>query len=177
MLKSMRIVFRTALLTVEVVSRETLTALPNFFADKTGIANFDALLDLDVGPCTSNQALTTEQTQLYQNRNKVNNNFHIVVYFVRRVLENGTDTMFGCAGPSDTLPISIAISEVATRWTLAHEVGHALGLQHVAGEACDPGDVSTNLMTGCGTDTIIGIPTLSQTEQSTMNAHPLVGNF
>src|SRR5215204_6196634 len=85
MLKSMRIVFRTALLTVEVVSRETLTALPNFFADKTGIANFDALLDLDVGPCTSNQALTTEQTQLYQNRNNVTNNIDIVIYFVREV--------------------------------------------------------------------------------------------
>jgi hypothetical protein len=189
MLKSMRLVYRDVPLTVEVVSRETLTRLPNFFPDKTGIPNFDTLLDLDVGPCVFAQALTTEQTQLYQNRNNVNNNIDIVVYFVRQVLRNNTDALNGCADPRNVLPPNIAIAQTASRWTLAHEVGHKLGLNHITGEStnCPPGGPtdccntpdSTRLMTGCGTGLIpVGTtPSLVRTERDTMISSILVQDF
>jgi hypothetical protein len=178
MLACMRLVYRTIPLTVEVVSREVL-----------GGPGFATLLDLDVGPCESTQALTAEQTQLYQNRNNVNNNIDIVVYFVRQVLVNNTDTLFGCAAPGNKLPPNIAVAQIATRWTLAHEVGHKLGLRHITGESidCPPGvppnccnkPDTTRLMTDCGTDLIPQgtIPALDRTERDKMISGILVQNF
>jgi hypothetical protein len=167
MVRSMIIFYRIDSVRVEVVSRE----------DLQGPA-FATLLDLDVGPCTSNQALAAEQTQLYQNRNNVNNNIDIAVYFVRQVLENGTDALNGCAAPTQTTTPSVAIAQIASRWTLAHEVGHKLGLNHIAGESCPPPEPPTRLMTGCGTGTIItDTPTLTRTEQDTMLESVLIQNF
>lgn len=172
MVRSMITVFRTVRLRVEVGSHENLRG-----------PGFATLLDLDVGPCTADQSLTTEQTQLYQNRNNVNNNKDIVIYFVRRVLKNNTMARAGCAAPKQPTNSSVAIAQTASRWTLAHEVGHKLGLNHIAGEStnCPPNGPpnclntcdSTRLMTGCGTDLITGTPTLSITESNTMSQSPL----
>jgi hypothetical protein len=81
----MRQVYGTANIRVVVGSRENLGGAP-----------FAALLDVDVGACQMGQAMTTEQTQLFANRNSVGAN-EIAVYFVRSVLRNNTQALFGCA--------------------------------------------------------------------------------
>jgi hypothetical protein len=170
MLRNMRQVYSTANIRVVVGSRENLGGPP-----------FAALLDLDVGPCTTGQAMTTEQTQLFGNRNSVGAN-EIAVYFVRSVLQNNTTALNGCASSPANQP-SVVVAQAASPWTLAHEVGHVLGLNHITGEdtncpppgpahCCDTPDF-TRLMTGCGTGNITGTPTLSQGEINTMIASNL----
>jgi len=158
MISSMRQVYSTARIRVVVGSRENLTG-----------SAFSTLLDLNVGACVTPQALTGEQTTLYGNRNNVGAN-DIAVYFVRSTFgsprPNGN--LNGCAGP--TTARSVVITQVASEWTLAHEVGHVLELNHVTGEICPPtGSPPTRLMTGCGTGRIIGTPTITQNEIDTMD--------
>jgi hypothetical protein len=161
MLRNMRQVYSTANIRVVVGSRENLGGPP-----------FAALLDLDVGPCTTGQAMTTEQTQLFGNRNSVGAN-EIAVYFVRSVLQNNTQALNGCASFPANQP-SCVVAQAASAWTLAHEVGHVLGLSHITPETCPPtGPSPTRLMTGCGTALITGTPTLAQGEINTMNASNL----
>jgi hypothetical protein len=161
MLRNMRQVYSTANVRVAVGSRENLGGPP-----------FAALLDVDVGPCQTGQAMTTEQNQLFGNRNFVGAN-EIAVYFVRSVLVNNTEVVNGCAAFPANQP-SCVIAQTASPWTLAHEVGHVLGLLHITGETCPPmGPPPTRLMTGCGTRLITGTPTVSQGEINTMNASNL----
>jgi hypothetical protein len=169
MLRNMRQVYSTANIRVAVGSRENLGGPP-----------FAALLDVDVGPCQTGQAMTTEQTQLFGNRNFVGAN-EIAVYFVRSVLQNNTGVLNGCASFPANQP-SCVIAQIASPWTLAHEVGHVLGLRHIPGENtnCPPANPRccstpdfTRLMTGCGTGNITGTPTVSQGEINTMNASNL----
>jgi hypothetical protein len=173
MLRNMRQVFSTANIRVVVGSRENL-----------GGPAFAALLDVDVGACppppVPQATLTAEQTQLFGNNNFVGAN-EIAVYFVRSVLRNNTEALFGCAASPANQP-SCVVAQTASPWTLAHEVGHVLGLAHIPGEntncpagnpnCCSTPD-STRLMTGCGTNLITGTPTLSQGEINTMNASTL----
>jgi hypothetical protein len=171
MLNRMREVYSTAGIGVEVVSRENLTAAV------LGNANFNTLNDLDVGACEEG-APSNEQTQLFQNQNNVaagQRGNEIVVYFVRSVTATaGTDpgTKNGCASHPNGQP-GAAVDQSPSQWTLAHEVGHVLGLDHIPGEHCSPTDPPTRLMTGCGTDTISGTPTLSQGEINTMTSSNL----
>jgi hypothetical protein len=68
-----------------------------------------------------------------------------------------------------------AIAQIASQWTLAHEVGHVLGLSHISGEntpACTTPNF-TRLMTGCSTSNITGTPTVVQSEINTMRASNL----
>jgi hypothetical protein len=161
MLRNMRQVYSTANIRVVVGSRENLGGPP-----------FAALLDLDVGPCTTGQAMTTEQTQLFGNRNSVGAN-EIAVYFVRSVLQNNTTALNGCASFPANRP-SCVVAQAASPWTLAHEVGHVLGLNHITPETCPPAaPPPTRLMTRCGTALITGTPTVSQGEINTMNASNL----
>jgi hypothetical protein len=169
MLRNMRQVYSIANTRVVVGSRENLAG-----------PAFAALLDLDVGPCQTGQAMTAEQTQLLGNRNFVGAN-EIAVYFVRSVLLNGTNTLNGCASSPANQP-SCFVAQAASPWTLAHEVGHVLGLNHILGENtnCPPANPRccstpnfTRLMTGCGTGNITGTPTLSQGEINTMIASNL----
>jgi hypothetical protein len=165
MLLNMRTVYATADIGVTVGSRENLAG-----------PAFTTLLDLDVGPCTSGTT-SAEQNQLFQNRNNAGAN-DVVIYFARSVLRNNTGALNGCASFPTGSP-GAAVAQIASPWTLAHEVGHVLGLSHISGEhtGCPPTNPQccstpdfTRLMTGCGTSNIAGTPTVSQAEINTMRA-------
>ena len=74
------------------------------------------LNDLDVGACSG--AVTAEQTQLFGNRNNAPTT-DVVVYFVRSTVP----PLNGCASFPAGRPGAV-VTQVASRWTLAHEVGH-----------------------------------------------------
>jgi hypothetical protein len=167
MFRRMRTVYATAGIRVELASTETLT----------GTA-FTTLVDIDVGECRG--AVSAEQTQLFGNRNNAGTQ-DIVVYFVRSVQEFNASggfvgTLNGCASHPNGQPGAV-VSSTASQWTLAHEVGHVLSLNHISGEK-DANDICvtpdpTRLMTGCSTNNITGTPTLSQSEINSMQSHTL----
>jgi hypothetical protein len=164
MLENMRVVYATAGIRVELASLESLT----------GTA-FTNLIDLDVGQCVAGNT-TTEQNTLFQNRNSVGTN-EVVVYFVRTTVP----ALNGCAAHPNGQPGAV-VTRNASQWTLAHEVGHVLGLNHISGEhqgcpstdpeCCGSADF-TRLMTGCSTSNITGTPTISQGEINTLIASNL----
>jgi hypothetical protein len=172
MLNRMREVYSIAGIRVEVVSRENLTSA------NLGNANFTTLNDLDVGQCQRG-ASSNEQNQLFQNQNNVAANQRgneCVVYFVRSVTQTGGGTLNGCASFPTGQP-GAAVAQIASQWTLAHEVGHVLGLNHIAGEKDEKGNCVTpnftRLMTGCSTSNITGTPTVDQSEINTMTSSNL----
>jgi hypothetical protein len=116
--------------------------------------NLPALNDVDVGQCVSGQT-TAEQNQLFGNRNNVGAD-DVVVYFVRSTVP----PFNGCAAHPSGRPGAV-VAQGATQWTLAHEVGHVLDLQHV--------NDNDRLMTGNGTGNITHPPPdLIGSEVSTM---------
>ena len=92
---------------------------------------------------------TDEQNQLFGNRNNVGDN-EVVAYFVRSTVP----PLNGCAAHPIERPGAV-IAQGATRWTLAHEMGHVLGLPH-----CDTDGhrLFDRLMTGGGTANITNPP-------------------
>jgi hypothetical protein len=117
-----------------------------------------ALNDLDVGSCTMGN-VTSEQTQLFAHRNNAGPN-DVVVYFVRSTLP----PFNGCAAHPAGEPAA-AVAAGCSAWTMAHEVGHDLGLAHV--------NDNNRLMTGNGTDNITNPPPdLIASEGTTMLASP-----
>lgn len=145
MVASMQQVYASADIDVEVISRENL--------------DLPALNDLDIGFCVAGFP-TTEQNQLFQNRDSVFAN-EVVVYFVRSTVPPAN----GCAVHPSAMPGAV-VARGATRWTLAHEVGHVLGLNHV--------DDNDRLMTGNGTARITNEPPdLIASEMQTMLASDL----
>jgi hypothetical protein len=114
-------------------------------------------IDIDTGTCTGGNP-TQEQTTLYNNRNNVGGN-DVAVYIVRTVTKSDGTALNGCAS-NDGRP-SCVVARTATRWTIAHEVGHVLGLNHV--------NDSNRLMTGAGTGGITNPPPdLIESERVTM---------
>jgi hypothetical protein len=158
MVDAMRIVYATANIAVKIVSREILSG--SEFADLQIVDVNDKCIGVH-----------PEQHELFKHDNFVGTN-DIVIYFCV-----GTDPPTnGCASHPAGKPGAIVTSS-ASRWTLAHEVGHVLGLNHIAGEnvGCPSSDQDccktadfTRLMTGCGTSNITGTPTVSSTEKTQM---------
>jgi len=144
MLASMQTVYNANGFAVQLGSTENL--------------NLPLLNDLDVGPCTMGTT-TAEQNQLFGNRNNVGPN-DVACYFVRSTVP----ALNGCAAFPPGRP-SVAVTSVASQWTLGHEVGHVLGLSHV--------NNNDRLMTGNGTWNITNPPPdLIASERATMNASP-----
>jgi hypothetical protein len=157
MIERMRAVFSTVSIHVEVVSTEEL--------------NLPLLNDLDVGGCI-HEAPSDEVNELFQNRNNAGNN-DIVIYFVRSVTSTVlfSGAVNGCAAHPVGRP-GASVAQIASQWTLAHEVGHVLGLPHIPGETDAAGTCVTpdftRLMTGCSTNSITGTPSFDQNETNIM---------
>ena len=75
-------------------------------------------------PCATN-TLNQEHIDLFRNRNNVEAN-ELAVYFVRRTLPG----LNGCCAHPVGRP-GVIVAARASEWTLGHEIGHTLGLQHV----------------------------------------------
>ena len=152
MLENMKCLYGLAGFLVEVASIERLQNLPNL----------DGNDPIDVGDCREG-TVTAEQQQLFNNRNNVKDN-ELVAYFVRAT---SPDTLNGCAAHPPGRP-GVIIASIASEWTLAHEVGHVLGLSHPDDEAGRP--LLERLMTSGGTANIQGIPRLLPCETTSMDA-------
>ena len=83
----------------------------------------------------------------------------IVAYFVRTLVPAAA----GCAIHPPGKPGVVISSSMASEWTLAHQIGHVLGLDHV--------DDTDSLMTRRSTDSLTDLPPdLSDAEVTTMLA-------
>lgn len=177
MLERMRAIYGAVGIRVAVSTRETLDAAA------LGAPVFNALNDMDVAECDG-AGVSAEQMQLFGFDGGVpagQRADDAVVYFVRTATTTSGGTLNGCATFPPGRP-GVVITSVASQWTLAHEVGHMLGLSHIGGEntncpaatprCCSTPD-RTRLMTGCSTSKIVGTPTLDAGERATMLANPL----
>ncbi|WP_296704361.1 hypothetical protein [Algoriphagus sp.] len=125
--------------------------------------NLPSLNDVDVGGCTMG-SVTAEQITLFGNRNFVGTN-DVVVYFVNSTVPGYN----GCAAFPSGRPGCVVV-RTASRWTLGHEFGHVLGLNHV--------NNNDRLMTGNGTFNITNPPpNLTSGESSTMRSSGLSTNL
>ena len=130
MIASMRQVYEPNGIRVELISTENL--------------NLPALNNLNVVPLCPRGSTTAAQNQLFNNRNNAGGN-DVVVYCVASTIP----PFNGCAAHPAGQPRAV-VAQGCTTWTLAHEVGHVLGLVHV--------NDNTRLMTGNGTGLITKIP-------------------
>lgn len=122
-----------------------------------------SLNDVDVGSCMMGST-TSEQNSLFNNRDFVGSK-DLVVYYVRSTVPGYN----GCAAHPSGKPGSVVVRS-ASRWTLGHEFGHVLGLNHV--------NNNDRLMTGNGTFNITNPPpNLTSSESSTMRNSSLSTNI
>jgi len=121
MLKSLRQVYEPAGFLIEVVSCEVLKLTT---LEELSIGCPDPAQRCHIMPC-ANSNLNAEHIALFGNRNNVGAN-EVAVYFVRQ-----TDP--GVLGICDHPPgrPGLVVTADATQWTLAHELGHVVGLSHV----------------------------------------------
>ncbi|GGK63994.1 hypothetical protein GCM10011405_09940 [Rufibacter glacialis] len=120
------------------------------------------LNDIDTASCTRGNP-SAEQIALSNNRNNAAAN-HVVVYMCRSV-SSDSGSLNGCASFPTNRPMAV-VASYASRYTLAHEVGHVLGLSHV--------NDNNRLMTSNGTYNITNPPPdLVASEVTTMLASNL----
>lgn len=97
------------------VTREFIDA-----SDGTPLAHFQTV---HIGECRRSQGPTTHQMELFDLRANAAPG-ELVVYFVRTLTPDKT----GCAVHPNGRPGAVIAARQATEWTLAHEIGHVLGL-------------------------------------------------
>jgi hypothetical protein len=138
MIYAMRKVYQKYGLGVVVRSLKKVTLSPDFE-------------DVDVGNCLDFVLFgsTQEQNELYAQFNDGVASNHILVMFVRTLDPPNK----GCSTHPPNIQAAV-IAQNSGVMTLAHEVGHLLGLLHVDEfpESTQAGCESDNLMTGCGTN-------------------------
>ena len=141
MLTAMRQVYEPAGFRVEIISTENL--------------NLPLLVNLPIDRCVLGET-TDEQDQLFANRNNAGPN-DIVIYFVATTIPPAN----GCASHPDDQPGAV-VAQGCTQWTMAHEIGHVLGLNHVDDprppDSDAPPALFDRLMTGRGTTNITNPP-------------------
>lgn len=137
MVNEMIQIYASAGLTVNLASTEVLNLADPLLA---------SLNDIDTGNCTRGSA-SAEQIALSSFRSNASSK-DIVVYACRTVTYN-FGALNGCASFPSNRPMAV-ISSTCSLYTLAHEVGHVLGLTHV--------NNNDKLMTGNGTNNITNPP-------------------
>ena len=133
--------------------------------DLSGDDDLDPLLALDVGPCLLGQP-TDEHEDLFANRNNAAGN-DLVVYVVD-TLVGGSGNLLGCATHPDGQPGAAIVDNVSARWLTTHEVGHVLGLRHVAGPVASTDDLMWRTVAWTNVP-----PNVSSGEASTMRGSNL----
>ena len=96
------------------------------------ISNAQALqlANVDAGTCTMGN-VSAEQTTLFGLGSLSHvGPWEIVVYYVDRLTTTAGAALAGCAAHPAGQPCAI-VAAVGSPWTLAHEIGHVLGLRHV----------------------------------------------
>jgi hypothetical protein len=158
-----------------VVGRESLAVSPELMiqrmrevygnvginVDVGGIdpLNLPAFLDVNVGDCNLGEPTGAIQ-ELFDFRDGARDR-EVIVYLVRSTIK----PFNGCAAHPPDRPGAV-VASLASQWTLAHEVGHVLGLEHV--------EDNHNLMTGGGTDNVIPPPILTQDQVDIMLSNALI---
>ena len=131
------------------VSRETIAA------DDESWSRFNTLV-------VHEQVPTDDQTALFNVRGEAESD-DLVIYFVRTLVP----AQAGCAAHPPDKPGAVVSASLANEWTLAHQIGHVLGLAHVVGD--------DRLMTHRSTATIeAAVPELVESEVKTMMESPFV---
>jgi hypothetical protein len=112
--------------------------------------NDSVLGDIPVsGNCQGKGALSPDQMALFATTASARD--EILIFFVRST----NPVLSGCARHPDGKPGAL-VTEDCSRFTLAHELGHVLGLSH--------GGDSTRLMHECTCDITVARPRLIQPE-------------
>ena len=114
MVRAMQRAYSSAGILIEIVSSMNLD-LPEF-------------MDLSAGGCEPNYPTEAQLALFTDNREGIDPG-EMVVCFVRSTIPPYN----GCAVHPPQMPGAV-VAKYATKWTLAHEVGHVLGLKHVEEE-------------------------------------------
>jgi Beta/Gamma crystallin/Metallo-peptidase family M12B Reprolysin-like len=118
--------------------------------------NAPAVLDVTQPTCNMGQTPTVEEDQLFE-LERDHAPADIVVYYVRSTSLG----LAGCAAFPANRP-GVLVTDGASPWTMAHEIGHVLGLAHVGG--------NNNLMFTPTANITANPPVLTNTQLTTARA-------